>query len=127
MLLEDMDKKLANHKHYTSRQLSPMDKVLKHKEEFRIRQVQSKAFREMYWICSVCLLLYMNWLDVKEFINLVFNRHYAGDVVYNINGFLDKNKDTLFQDFKRLLYNSSNKIISGMWPEGAMDITKVKH
>ncbi|PSN38767.1 Myosin-IA [Blattella germanica] len=87
MLLEAMDKKLANHKHYTSRQLSPMDKELRHKEEFRIR-------------------------------------HYAGDVVYNIIGFLDKNKDTLFQDFKRLLYNSSNKIISNMWPEGAMDITK---
>jgi hypothetical protein len=39
MLLEAMDKKLANHKHYTSRQLNPMDKELKHKEEFRIRYV----------------------------------------------------------------------------------------
>ena len=37
-------------------------------------------------------------------------RHYAGDVVYNVNGFIDKNRDTLFQDFKRLLYNSSNEI-----------------
>lgn len=41
MLLEAMDKKLANHKHYTSRQLSPMDKELKHKEQFRIRYVLS--------------------------------------------------------------------------------------
>lgn len=24
---------------------------------------------------------------------------------YNVEGFLDKNKDTLYQDFKRLLYN----------------------
>lgn len=24
---------------------------------------------------------------------------------YSVEGFLDKNKDTLFQDFKRLLYN----------------------
>ena len=31
--------------------------------------------------------------------------HYAGDVIYNVNGFIDKNRDTLFQDFKRLLYN----------------------
>lgn len=51
--------------------------------------------------------------------------HYAGDVIYSIKGFLDKNKDTLFQDFKRLLYNSADPIIKSMWPEGALDITKV--
>ncbi|KAM9383672.1 unconventional myosin-Ig isoform 1-T1 [Pholidichthys leucotaenia] len=32
-------------------------------------------------------------------------RHYAGDVTYSVEGFLDKNKDLLFQDFKRLMYN----------------------
>jgi myosin I len=35
-LIDAMDKKLANHPHYTSRQLKPTDKVLKHKEDFRI-------------------------------------------------------------------------------------------
>lgn len=53
-------------------------------------------------------------------------KHYAGDVVYNIDGFLDKNKDTLFQDFKRLLFKSKNNIIEKMWPEGAQDILKVR-
>ncbi|XP_043283324.1 unconventional myosin ID isoform X2 [Venturia canescens] len=87
MLLEAMDKKLIDHKHYASRQLKPMDKELQHKTQFRIK-------------------------------------HYAGDVVYAVVGFLDKNKDTLFQDFKRLMYKSKNSLISGMWPEGAQDITK---
>lgn len=45
--------------------------------------------------------------------------------MYNIYGFLEKNKDTLFQDFKRLLYSSKNPIIRAMWPEGALDIKSV--
>ncbi|CAF1144575.1 unnamed protein product [Didymodactylos carnosus] len=49
-------------------------------------------------------------------------RHYAGDVTYNVEGFLDKNRDTLFQDFKRLLYNSTNPVIKSMFPEGKQDI-----
>merc|ERR1712226_1842231 len=51
-------------------------------------------------------------------------KHYAGDVVYNINGFIEKNRDTLFQDFKRLLFSSKNPIYKSMWPEGSHDITK---
>ena len=54
-------------------------------------------------------------------------RHYAGDVTYTVTGFIDKNRDTLFQDFKRLLWNSSNQTIKSMWPEGAEHITKVAH
>jgi myosin-1 len=33
-------------------------------------------------------------------------KHYAGDVVYNVTGFLDKNKDTLFLDVYRLMNTS---------------------
>uniref|UniRef100_A0A8C1KQP2 Unconventional myosin-Id n=1 Tax=Cyprinus carpio TaxID=7962 RepID=A0A8C1KQP2_CYPCA len=45
--------------------------------------------------------------------------------VYSVVGFIDKNKDTLFQDFKRLLYNSSNPVLKAMWPEGKLSITEV--
>ena len=51
-------------------------------------------------------------------------KHYAGDVIYTIEGFIEKNRDTLFQDFKRLLYNSSNTVLRSMWPEGSEHITK---
>lgn len=70
---------------------------------------------------------------------------------YSVVGFIDKNKDTLFQDFKRLLYNrsvfsnnksfhsylhtcqtyipsifhSSNPVLKAMWPEGKLSITEV--
>ncbi|XP_042566556.1 LOW QUALITY PROTEIN: unconventional myosin-Ig [Clupea harengus] len=52
-------------------------------------------------------------------------RHYAGDVTYSVEGFLDKNKDPLFQDFKRLMYNSSDPVLKDMWPEGKLSITEV--
>lgn len=37
---------------------------------------------------------------------------------------MEKNRDTMFQDLKRLLFHSRNSITSGMWPDGAQDITK---
>ncbi|KAG5889110.1 hypothetical protein JTB14_003913 [Gonioctena quinquepunctata] len=51
--------------------------------------------------------------------------HYAGDVTYCIIGFLDKNKDTLFQDFRRLLFSSRDVNIKEMWPEGAQHISEI--
>ncbi|XP_048385403.1 unconventional myosin-Id-like [Stegostoma tigrinum] len=62
--------------------------------------------------------------------NMEFNKHfrikhYAGQVTYSVEGFIDKNKDTLYQDFKRLMYNSSNPVLKDMWPEGELSITEV--
>ena len=51
--------------------------------------------------------------------------HYAGSVKYQIHGFIDKNRDSLYQDFKRLLYNSKNQYISEMWPEGSQNLTEI--
>ncbi|XP_061715679.1 unconventional myosin ID-like [Cydia pomonella] len=50
--------------------------------------------------------------------------HYAGDVTYAITGFMDKNKDSLWQDLKRLLHSSSNASLADMWPEGGAHIQK---
>ncbi|CAH1638015.1 unnamed protein product [Spodoptera littoralis] len=86
-LLEAMDRRLNGHKHYTSRQLAPTDKKLKHGVDFRIT-------------------------------------HYAGDVTYAITGFMDKNKDSLWQDLKRLLHSSQNASLADMWPEGGTHIQK---
>lgn len=44
MLLEAMEKKLKDHRHFTTRKLSPMDKELKHVEEFRIKWVTPSHF-----------------------------------------------------------------------------------
>uniref|UniRef100_A0A1I8HQM6 Myosin motor domain-containing protein n=1 Tax=Macrostomum lignano TaxID=282301 RepID=A0A1I8HQM6_9PLAT len=52
--------------------------------------------------------------------------HYAGAVVYSVENFLDKNKDTLYQDFKRLLYSSSDRHLSCQWPEGAEASNRVQ-
>ena len=46
-------------------------------------------------------------------------------MIYSVDGFLDKNRDPLFDDFKRLLYHSQNPILSSMWPEGEKSITSV--
>ncbi|KAM9308098.1 unconventional myosin-Ig-like [Gastrophryne carolinensis] len=62
--------------------------------------------------------------------SMAFNRdfrikHYAGIVTYAVEGFLDKNKDTLFQDFKRLMYNSKDPVLRDMWPDGQTSISEV--
>jgi myosin heavy subunit len=41
-------------------------------------------------------------------------RHYAGDVIYQVEGFLEKNRDTLRQDLTDMLFSSGNQLIS-LW------------
>ncbi|KAK1331361.1 hypothetical protein QTO34_009314 [Cnephaeus nilssonii] len=38
--------------------------------------------------------------------------------LYSVIGFIDKNKDTLFQDFKRLMYNRQPKFLVALFRQG---------
>lgn len=44
-------------------------------------------------------------------------RHYAGDVKYNVDGFLDKNNDLLFRNLKEAMSVSENSIMRSLFPE----------
>lgn len=43
-------------------------------------------------------------------------KHYAGDVTYDVSGFLDKNKDTLFSDLIAAMQGSSEKLLQECFP-----------
>lgn len=42
--------------------------------------------------------------------------HYAGDVIYSVNSFLDKNNDLLYRDLKKVMCNSRSAIIQTLFP-----------
>ncbi|XP_054157929.1 unconventional myosin-Ic-like [Oppia nitens] len=50
--------------------------------------------------------------------------HYAGEVVYNISGFLDKNNDLLYRDLKRAMNSSGNPIIQKVFTQNEINSKK---
>ena len=52
-------------------------------------------------------------------------KHFAGDVVYTIGAFVERNSDALYQDLKRMLYQCDSPALKEMFPEGADELTKV--
>ena len=44
-------------------------------------------------------------------------KHYAGDVMYNIQGMTDKNKDTLVKDLYDLIGSSGNQFLQKLFPD----------
>ncbi|KAJ3033378.1 cytochrome c oxidase subunit 1 [Rhizophlyctis rosea] len=44
-------------------------------------------------------------------------RHYAGDVMYTVNGFLEKNKDAIQEEIYDIVRASKNKFVSKIFPQ----------
>ncbi|KAH8102399.1 P-loop containing nucleoside triphosphate hydrolase protein [Cristinia sonorae] len=44
-------------------------------------------------------------------------KHYAGDVMYNVSGMTDKNKDVLVKDLLDLIGTSSNQFLQSLFPD----------
>lgn len=45
-------------------------------------------------------------------------RHFAGPVTYSVEGFLEKNSDTLARNISVGLYQSKLAIVQSLFPEG---------
>jgi myosin-1 len=51
-------------------------------------------------------------------------KHYAGDVTYEVDGFCEKNKDTLFNDLIEVMQMSENKLLVSFFPEDTKQLQK---
>lgn len=56
---------------------------------------------------------------INTFLTLIFSNfqefclvHYAGEVTYSVNTFLEKNNDLLFRDIQSLMASSGNTIVA---------------
>ncbi|ORY76454.1 hypothetical protein LY90DRAFT_400402, partial [Neocallimastix californiae] len=49
--------------------------------------------------------------------NMFKIKHFAGDVIYTVNGFIEKNNDLLYNDVSYMMNTSSNPFIREMFPQ----------
>uniref|UniRef100_A0A8B9TGS1 Unconventional myosin-Ib n=1 Tax=Anas platyrhynchos TaxID=8839 RepID=A0A8B9TGS1_ANAPL len=45
-------------------------------------------------------------------------QHYAGKVMYQVEGFVDKNNDLLYRDLSQAMWKASHSLIKALFPEG---------
>jgi len=49
--------------------------------------------------------------------NMFKIKHFAGDVIYTVDGFIEKNNDLLYNDVSYMMNTSSNPFIREMFPQ----------
>jgi myosin-1 len=47
-------------------------------------------------------------------------KHFAGSVTYNVEGFLEKNRDTLEADLSRFMFHCQHPLLKLLFPEGEL-------
>ncbi|XP_056418485.1 unconventional myosin-Ia isoform X2 [Hyla sarda] len=52
--------------------------------------------------------------------------HYAGQVMYSTNGFLDKNNDLLYRDLSQAMWKAKHELLKSLFPEGDPKNTSLK-
>ncbi|KAM9365351.1 unconventional myosin-Ib isoform 2-T3 [Pholidichthys leucotaenia] len=45
-------------------------------------------------------------------------QHYAGKVLYHVEGFVDKNNDLLYRDLSQAMYKANHSLVKQLFPEG---------
>ncbi|XP_033732027.1 unconventional myosin-Ia-like isoform X2 [Pecten maximus] len=53
-------------------------------------------------------------------------KHYAGNVTYKVEGFIDKNNDLLFRDLSQAMYACGHSLLKELFPEGDPALKSLK-
>ncbi|EDW50033.1 unconventional myosin IC isoform X1 [Drosophila sechellia] len=79
-----------------------------------LEKLTQKLAQHHHYVCHEKAPAHIKKIMLRDEFRLV---HYAGEVTYSVNGFLDKNNDLLFRDLKETLSKAGNGIVRSCFPE----------